>query len=106
MLLPIDAENTRARAGDIEIGQFMMAGESTSPGQRIGSDDNPMVAVTTTRTRGPTRLKASRGQSPAPAPACRRCEADRDHPIEAAPGAKLIRINMAQRASRYFFADE
>ena len=27
-------------------------------------------------------------------------------PIEAAPGTKLIRINMAQGASRYFFADE
>jgi hypothetical protein len=34
------------------------------------------------------------------------CEADPDHPIEAAPGAKLIRINMAQSASRYFFAHE
>jgi hypothetical protein len=40
------------------------------------------------------------------APAYRRCEADPDHPIEAAPGAKLIRINVAQGASRYFFADE
>jgi len=39
-------------------------------------------------------------------PACRYCEADPDHPIEAAPGAKLIRINMAQSASRYFFAHE
>jgi hypothetical protein len=51
-------------------------------------------------------MKASRDQSPAPAPVCRRCEADPDHPIEAAPGAKLIRINVAQSASRYFFADE
>jgi hypothetical protein len=65
------AEDTRARASNIEIGQFMIAGES-----------------------------------PATELACRRCEADPDHPIEAAPGAKLIRINMAQRASRYFFADE
>jgi hypothetical protein len=28
------------------------------------------------------------------------------HPIEAASATKLIRINMAQGASRYFFADE
>jgi hypothetical protein len=39
-------------------------------------------------------------------PACRYCEADPDHPIEAASATKLIRINMAQGASRYFFADE
>ena len=35
------AEDTRTRASNIEIGQFMSAGKSTSPGPRIGSNDIP-----------------------------------------------------------------